>query len=79
MLGVFDYLAGVVLEFWFECFGEGDGFAGVDVVVWSALEAGENGAVDVFGEFFFTHDDRAARAAKGFVGCGHDDIKERNW
>ena len=76
MLGVFDYLAGVGLEFRLEGFGEGDGFAGVDVIVWAALEAGEYCAVDVFGVFFFTHNNRAAWAAKGFVGGCHDDIEE---
>ncbi len=71
-------LALVFAELRLERFVKADRLCGDDVHERTALDAGENGRVDLLGESFLAHDDAAARPAQTFVRGGGDKLRVRN-
>src|SRR4030095_4748826 len=45
---------------------------------WATLHAGENGRVDLLGEFLFAHDDAATRPAQTLVRSSGDKLRVRD-
>ena len=74
-----DYdLALIIVERRLQRFVKTNGFRRDDVHERAALHAGENGGVDLFREFLFTHHDSAARAAQTFVCRRGDKLRVRD-
>src|SRR5262249_41113464 len=61
------------------CFVEANRFRRDDVHERAALHPGKNRGVDLLGEFFFAHDDAAARTAQTFVRRCSDEMRVWNW
>ena len=76
-LRVADDLVAVVAEVGRRGLVQGDADRGRGVVVGTALEGGEDGAVDGGGVLGPAEDHRAAGAAQGLVGGGHDHVRVR--
>ena len=76
--GILDHLLLIGAEGRLQRLAEADRLAGDDVHKRAALRAGENGAVDLFGELVPAEDDRTARAAQRLVRRAGDDIGIRH-
>src|SRR5215218_4977166 len=75
---VLDYLAGVVLELGLERLPESDGLAGDRVHKGTALQPGEDAAVDRLGELLAAEDHAPPRPAQRFVGGRRHDLAVRD-
>src|SRR6266581_3810735 len=73
------HLALIIAKLRLQSFVETYRFGSDHVHEGSALNARKNGGVNLFGEFFFAHDDAAARSAQTFVCRGGDKLRMRNW
>src|SRR5207248_3913230 len=69
--GVQDHLPLIFAELRLERFMKANGFRCDHMHERTALHAGENGGIDLLGEFLFAHDDAATRSAQTLVrSCG---------
>ena len=76
--GVDHYLSLIFAELRLERFMKTNGFRSDNVHQWAALHAGENGGIDLLGEFLFAHNDAATRTAQTFMCRGGDKMRVRN-
>ncbi len=79
--GVDHYLPLIFAKLRLERFMKANGFGSDDVHQWAALDARENGRIDLFGEFLFAHNDAAARPAQTLMCSGGDKmcVRDRAW
>src|SRR6266567_739440 len=79
--GVHYNLPLIIAELRLERFMKANGFRRDHMHERAALHSGENGRVDLFGEFLFAHDDAATRSAQTLVRGGRDKlcVRDRTW
>ncbi len=79
-LGVLHDLCGIVLELGLQRFTEGNSLGGDDVHQRAALQAGEDGGVELLRQILVVGEDHAAtRAAQGLVRRRGRDVAVREW
>ena len=77
-LSVDDHLPLIIAELRLERFVETNRFCSNDMHQRSTLNAGKDGRVDLFREFFFAHHDAAARATQTLVRRRSDKLRVRD-
>src|SRR5947208_4085213 len=69
----------IIAELRLERFMKANGFRRNHMHERAALHAGENGRIDLLGEFLLAHDDAPSRSAQTLVRCGGDKLCMRDW
>ena len=79
--GIDHYLPLIFAKLRLERFMKANGFCSDNVHQWAALYPGENGGIDLLGEFLFAHNNAAPRPAQTLM-CGGGDkmrVRDRTW